>query len=159
MLHTDFLWITSYYCNIHVLLLNIEINITTWWEILLGFVPLHWKIRGILFYSCLWVCRLSILWFVCPSVMNWICKMNIFLLLPKYFTLSQTSPGVYVSALQVFWKHYGKRRNSLYQAISPFPTVFSTCLVNSLPFSLNSKLLPAKSSSLERSKICRMGKS
>ena len=26
-------------------------------------------------------------------------------------TLSQTSPGFYVSAVQVFWKHCGKRRN------------------------------------------------
>ena len=28
-------------------------------------------------------------------------------------TLSQTSPGFYVSAVQVFWKHWGKRRNCL----------------------------------------------
>ena len=26
-------------------------------------------------------------------------------------TLSQTSPGFYVSAVQVFWKHCGKRRS------------------------------------------------
>ena len=28
-----------------------------------------------------------------------------------HFTLSQTSPGFYVSVVQVFWKHCGKRRN------------------------------------------------
>ena len=28
-----------------------------------------------------------------------------------FLTLSQTSPGFYVSAVQVFWKHCGKRRN------------------------------------------------
>ena len=50
-------------------------------------------------------------------------------------TLSQTSPGFYVSAVNVFWKHCGKRRNCLLQAISPFPTVFSTHLENFLPFS------------------------
>ena len=44
-------------------------------------------------------------------------------------TLSQTSPGFYVSAVQVFWKHCGKRRNCSSRAISPFPTVFSKRLV------------------------------
>ena len=34
----------------------------------------------------------------------------------------------------------GKRRNCLLQAISPFPTVFSTDLNNFLPFSSNMKL-------------------
>ena len=29
----------------------------------------------------------------------------------KVLTLSQTSPGFYVSAEQAFWKHCGKRRN------------------------------------------------
>ena len=37
---------------------------------------------------------------------------------------SQTSPGFYVSAVQVFRKHWGKRRNCSLRAISPFPTVF-----------------------------------
>ena len=41
-------------------------------------------------------------------------------------TLSQTSPGFYVSAVQVFWKYSGERRNCSQRAISPFPTVFST---------------------------------
>ena len=39
-------------------------------------------------------------------------------------TLSQTSPGFYVFAVGVFWKHFQKRRNSSLRAISPFPTVF-----------------------------------
>ena len=55
-------------------------------------------------------------------------------------TLSQISPAVYVSALQIFWKHCGKRTNCLLQAISPFPTVFSTILENFLLFSSNLKL-------------------
>ena len=48
-------------------------------------------------------------------------------------TLSQTSPGFYVSAFQVFWKQYGKRKNCSKRAISPFPTVFSNRLENFLP--------------------------
>ena len=69
-------------------------------------------------------------------------------------TLSQTSPGFYVSAAQVFWKHCGKRRNCSQRAISPFPAVFSTHLENFLQFSSNLKLLSEKSFSLEESKIC-----
>ena len=37
-------------------------------------------------------------------------------------TFSQTSPGFYMSAVQVFWKHCGKRRNCSWQASSPFLT-------------------------------------
>ena len=48
-------------------------------------------------------------------------------------TLSQTSPDFYASAVQVFTKHYGERRNC--SLISPFPTVFSTLLENCPPFS------------------------
>ena len=44
--------------------------------------------------------------------------------------LSQTSPCFYVSALQVFRKLCGKRRNSSSRAISRFPTAFSTLLSN-----------------------------
>ena len=73
-------------------------------------------------------------------------------------TLSQTSPGFYVSAVQVFWKHCGKRRNCSLRAISPFPTVFSPLLESLLPFLSNLKLLPATSFSLEESKICCLGK-
>ena len=71
---------------------------------------------------------------------------------------SQTSPGFYVSAVQVFWKHCGKRRNCSWRAISPFPTVFSTHLENFLPFSSNLKLSSANSFSLEESKLHRLGK-
>ena len=42
------------------------------------------------------------------------------------------------------------------RAISPFPTVFSTCLDNFLSFSSNLKLSSANSFSLEESKICRL---
>ena len=73
-------------------------------------------------------------------------------------SLSQTSPGFYVSAVQVFWKHCGKRRNCSYRAISPFHTVFSTCLKNFLSFSSNMKLSSANSFSLEESKVCCLGK-
>ena len=52
-------------------------------------------------------------------------------------------------ALQVFRKHC---------AISPFPKVFFTLLENFLLFSSNSKLLSAKSFSLEESNICHLGK-
>ena len=67
-----------------------------------------------------------------------------------YLTLSQTSPGFYVSAVQFLWKHCGKRRNC--------NKVFSTHLENFLPFLSNLKLLSANSFTLEESKICCLGK-
>ena len=73
-------------------------------------------------------------------------------------TLSQTIPGFYVSAVQVFRKHCGKRRNCSLRAISPFSTVFSTLLENFLPFSSKLRLSFANSFSLEKSKICHSGK-
>ena len=39
-------------------------------------------------------------------------------------TLSQISPGFYVSVVHVFRKHCKKRRNCSLRAISPFPTMF-----------------------------------
>ena len=42
--------------------------------------------------------------------------------------------------------------------ISPFPTVFSTRFENFLQFLLNLNLSSANSFSLEKSKICRLGK-
>ena len=69
-------------------------------------------------------------------------------------TCSWTSPGFYLSAVQVFKKHCRKRRNCLLQAIFPFPTVFSTRLKNFLPFSSNLKLSSAISLNFEESKIC-----
>ena len=56
-------------------------------------------------------------------------------------TFFQTSPGLYISAIKVF-----------------FSTVFSTCLENFLPLSSNLKLSSAKSLSLEESKFCCLGK-
>ena len=56
-----------------------------------------------------------------------------------------------------WYKHCGKRRNCSLRAISPFPTLFSTCLENFLPFSSNLKLLSADSFRVEGSKICRFG--
>ena len=53
----------------------------------------------------------------------------------------------------------GKGEIARYQAISPFPTVFSTCLESSLSFSTNLKLWSANSFSLEESKICGLVKS
>ena len=50
------------------------------------------------------------------------------LLFWKELTFSQTSPGIYVSEVQIFRKLCGKRRNCSWWAISTFPTVFSTHL-------------------------------
>ena len=73
-------------------------------------------------------------------------------------TLSQTSPGFYVSAVHSFLKHCGKRRNCSSRAISPFPTVFSTRLKNFPSFSSNLKLSSANCFSLALSKICRLAR-
>ena len=74
-------------------------------------------------------------------------------------TLSQLNPCFYVSAVKVFWKHFGKRRNCSLRAISSFPAVFSTHLEKFLPFLSILKLSSANPLSLEESKICRLGKS
>ena len=63
-----------------------------------------------------------------------------------------------MSAVQVFWKHCGKRKNCSQRAISPFPTVFSTQFKNFQPFSSDLKLSSANSFRLEESKICHLGK-
>ena len=83
----------------------------------------------------------------------------------SFLTLSQTSPGFYVSAVQFksFENTVGKgeiARNEqfLLFSFSPFPTAFSTCLKNFLPFSSNFELSSANTFSLEESKICRLGK-
>ena len=73
-------------------------------------------------------------------------------------TLSQTIPGFYMSAVHVFRKHCGKRRNCSLRAIFRFPAVFSTHLESFLPFLSNLKLSSANSFSLEESKTCRLGK-
>ena len=66
-------------------------------------------------------------------------------------TVSQTSTGFYVSAVHVFWKQSGKRRNCSERAISIFPTVFSTRLDHFLPFLSNLKLSSANFVSLDQS--------
>ena len=74
----------------------------------------------------------------------------------KALTHSPTMTPFDAPGKQAFSKHYGKRRNCLLRAISPFPTVFSTFLDNFLPFSPNVKLSSANFFSLEESKICRL---
>ena len=72
-------------------------------------------------------------------------------------TLSQTSPGFYMSVVEVFWKQCGKRiiaRNKQFF----FPMVFSTLLENFLPFLSSLKLLSANTFNLEESKTCHLGK-
>ena len=44
---------------------------------------------------------------------NTVMQFNFFSSRFWLLTLSQTSPGFYVSAVQVFWKHCGKKRNCL----------------------------------------------
>ena len=72
-------------------------------------------------------------------------------------TLAQTRPCFYVSAVKVFWKHCGKRRNCSNEQFLLFP-LFSTLLENFLPFSPYLKLSSANSFGLEESEICRLGK-
>ena len=69
-------------------------------------------------------------------------------------TLSQTSPGVYVSAVQVFRKPFRKRR-LLMTSNFIFPTMFSFHLETFLLFSSIFKLSSAFILSLEESKIFR----
>ena len=68
-------------------------------------------------------------------------------------TLSQTSPGFYVSAVQSFENTAGKGEIVLNEKFLLFP-VFSTCLENFLLFSSNLRLSSANSFSLEETKIC-----
>ena len=46
-----------------------------------------------------------------------------------FLTHSHTMTPFDAPGKQAFWKHYGKRRNCSQWAISPFPTVFSTCWI------------------------------
>ena len=83
------------------------------------------------------------------------------MILPTYLhclTLSQTRHDFYVSAVQAFRKHRGKRRICLGRAIFPFPLVFSTLLENFPPNESKLKLSSANCLSLEKSKICHLGK-
>ena len=60
-----------------------------------------------------------------------------------------------ISLMKTLW---GKGEIARNEQFLLFPTVFSTCLENFKPFSLNLKLSSASSFSLEESKICRLGK-
>ena len=75
-----------------------------------------------------------------------------------FLTLSQTGSVFYVSAVCVFGKDCGERRNCSLRAISPFPAVFSSHFENFLPFSSILKLSSVNCFSLEEFKICRLGK-
>ena len=94
-----------------------------------------------------WMCGLILLFTLC-KINSWL-QMAV-----KRLTHSHTMTHFDASGKQAFWKHCGKRRNCLLRAISPFPTVFSSCLDNFLPFSSNLKMSSANSFSLEESKIC-----
>ena len=80
-------------------------------------------------------------------ILDW-CKD---LSLGKVLTLSQTSPGFYVSADKSIENTVGKGE------IAPFPTVFSSHLENFPSFPSDLKL-SANSFNLEESKICCLGK-
>ena len=73
-------------------------------------------------------------------------------------TLSQTSPGFYISAVQVFWKHNGKRKIARNEQFLLFPQCFLSVWRTFPPFSSNIKLPSANYFSLEESKICRLGR-
>ena len=81
-----------------------------------------------------------------------------FILQGYALTLSQTSPGFYGSAVQVFENTVGKEEIARNKQFLVFFTVFSTHLENFLPFSSNSELSSANNFSLEESKICHLGK-
>ena len=83
------------------------------------------------------------------------CRVLTLLQTISTLTHSHTMTPFDASGKQVLRKHCGKRRNCSSRAISPFPTVFSTCFDNFLPFSSKVKL-SANSFSLEGSKICRL---
>ena len=72
------------------------------------------------------------------------CFLPYFKLIFQILTHSHTMTPFDTPRKQAFWK----------QAISPFPTVFSTRLDSFPPFSSNLKLSSANSFSLEESKIC-----
>ena len=67
------------------------------------------RYMGLLYISASWVCLFRI--------MNGAFKIGFtawtsaYVQVESMLTLSQTSPGFYVSSVQVFWKHCGKRSN------------------------------------------------
>ena len=74
-----------------------------------------------------------------------------------FLSLSQTSPGFYVTQYKSFENTVGKGEIARNEQFLLFP-VFSTFLENFPPFSSNLKLLSANSLKLEESKTCRLGK-
>ena len=81
-----------------------------------------------------------------------------FLFTDHRLTLSKTSPGFYVSAVQVFLKTPWEKEKLLVTSnFSFFSTVFSIRLGNFMSFSSNLKSSSEKSFSLEEPKICRLG--
>ena len=72
-------------------------------------------------------------------------------------TLSQTSPGFYVYAVQVLSNTVGKGEIARYEQFLLFPQCFLPTWRTML-FSPNSELWPANYFSLEESKICYLGK-
>ena len=77
-------------------------------------------------------------------------RISVFMLLcDKELTLSQTSPGFYVSTVQVFTR---------YEQFLLFPQRVLPVLETFLPFLTNLKLSSASFFSLEESRICRLGK-
>ena len=75
-----------------------------------------------------------------------------------WLTLSQTSPGFNMSAVQDLKTLWEKEKLLVRSNFSFSPTVFSTFVENFLPFSSNLKLSSAKSFSLEESEVCRLEK-
>ena len=76
---------------------------------------------------------------------------------PTRLTLSQTSPGFHMSAVQVLKTLWEKEKLLVISNFS-FSTVFSAYLMSFLPFSSNLTLSSVNSFSLEESKFCRLGK-
>ena len=73
-------------------------------------------------------------------------------------TLSQASPGLYMSAVQVFSKHCGKREIARNEQFLLFPQYSLPLWRTFCHYRLVKKLSSANSISLEEAKICHLGK-
>ena len=71
-------------------------------------------------------------------------------------TLPQTSPGLYVSAVQVFWGYWGKKEKLL--VMSNFSFSHIAFYTSGKLFAINFQLSFANFLSLEECKLCHMGK-
>ena len=76
----------------------------------------------------------------------------------KCLTLSQTSPGFYVSEIQVFENTVGKGEIARNEQFLLFPQCFLILWRTYCHFSSSVKLSSAKPLNLEESKTCRLGK-